>query len=393
MMQTTAAKQKSVLISAGFLATGGVQTHLRILCQVLRSAGAEVIITATGREWSWEVIKEIQTLGVRFLLPPQVLTSSKNLSNFHSLITLPFNLRQKDFTTLYCIGAGRSHQYLRKLLPKTTPGIYHEIVSPPSLTSLAGQCAASIGHIIANSHKIGDDMARWWPNIPLRVIPFLTATAPLSSPVSRLPIGSREIRVVYLGRLIAHKRPDKLVKEWGYLCELPYLNPARLDVFGFDSDTNMLNELKQFVTQTGLSEKVHLHGAYQIEQLPQILAQADLVVLPSLWEGLPLVLVEAMQRGVPIVATKAGGAGELAKHNPDVVVTELEWDAFVEGLLTMSQKLRSGQINSIRLHNWTESRYGYEVVSQQWCDALLNPHDFFKHSNTPKSLTVCREGS
>jgi glycosyltransferase involved in cell wall biosynthesis len=114
--------------------------------------------------------------------------------------------------------------------------------------------------------------------------------------------------------------------------------------------------------------------------LETILATADLVVLPSLWEGLPLVLVEAMSRGVPVVTTNAGGSAELGEANADVIVTGTEWDSFKIGLNEMARRLREGLIDSVRLHQWTESKYGYDVVSAQWIDALLRPGAFFSHA-------------
>jgi glycosyltransferase involved in cell wall biosynthesis len=385
MIQTKAINQttfnrKAVLIGGGRLSVGGVQTHLHILCKVLRSADVDVTIAATGSDWSAEVIEEIQALGVRLLLPAKALTS-RHLSAIYSLVTLPFHLKQQHFNALYCIGAGRSHQYLRKLVGANTVGIYHEIVSSPNPTSVEAQCAVSLGTIIANSQKVGQEMTKLWPNVPLRVIPFLTALSPSPVPQIRQPIGEKEIRVVYLGRLVPHKRPDRLVREWSTISKWPALNPARLDVFGSDNDPSLLNELRQFVAEKNLTDQVKLHGSYKTEDLSRILAQADVVVLPSLLEGLPLVLVEAMQRGVTVVATAAGGTEELGKDNPDVIITDVEWDAFVKGLLTMSQKLRLGQIDSTRLYQWTESHYGYKSVSQKWLDALTNPKEFFNINN------------
>lgn len=368
--------QPSVLISAGRLARGGIQTHLSLLCQVLRQAKAEVVISATGSDWSRSEIAEMQDEGVRFLTPPDLLLKSRSASMLHSLVTAPFYSKQK-FTSLYCISTGRSHTYLQNLVSSETTSIYHEIVSTPALGSLGWQCANSLDTFIANSAKVGQGMAELFPTKPIRVIPFLTSAQPVPRPDPRPTVGERELRVVYLGRIVAHKRPDKLVQEWSKIAALEPLYPARLDVYGSDRDETLLNELNQLIAKQRLSDQICLHGNYSASQLPEILAQADIVVLPSLSEGLPLVLIEAMQRGVPIVATAAGGTEELGWSNPDVVITDLDWQDFVKGLFTLSQKLRSGQIDSIRLHQWTEDRYGFTSIVDKWRDALLRPQEFF----------------
>jgi len=67
-------------------------------------------------------------------------------------------------------------------------------------------------------------------------------------------------------------------------------------------------ELEQLAEQLGMGNRVRFLGA--LEDVGPLLAAADAVVLPSLWEGLPLVLLEAMVRSRPVVASAVGGVPE-----------------------------------------------------------------------------------
>jgi len=53
-----------------------------------------------------------------------------------------------------------------------------------------------------------------------------------------------------------------------------------------------------------------LHVGWR-RDVPDILANLDLVVLPSLWEGLPRVILEATIAGVPVVASNIDGNREI----------------------------------------------------------------------------------
>ena len=56
------------------------------------------------------------------------------------------------------------------------------------------------------------------------------------------------------------------------------------------------------------------------DDVPALLADADVVVLPSQWEGQPLVLQEALAAGRPIVATDVGGVRALTGDDAAVLV-------------------------------------------------------------------------
>jgi len=69
--------------------------------------------------------------------------------------------------------------------------------------------------------------------------------------------------------------------------------------------------LEYLVEQQGIKEIVTFLG-YQ-ENVSKYISQADVVVLPSLWEGLPNILLEAMAMKKPVVATAVGGTKEIVK--------------------------------------------------------------------------------
>lgn len=74
-------------------------------------------------------------------------------------------------------------------------------------------------------------------------------------------------------------------------------------------DGPLLNEVKREVMVLGIESHVTFRGLLP-DVRPALLA-ADLLILPSLIEGLPAVLLEAMSYGIPIVAAAVGGIPEI----------------------------------------------------------------------------------
>ncbi|MEZ4735136.1 MAG: glycosyltransferase [Caldilineaceae bacterium] len=67
------------------------------------------------------------------------------------------------------------------------------------------------------------------------------------------------------------------------------------------------------VQRAGLTERVFFLDDQQ--EIPAVMAALDLLVLPSLWEGMPMVALEAMAAGLPVIATAVGGTPDVVIHN------------------------------------------------------------------------------
>ncbi|MEM2109934.1 MAG: glycosyltransferase family 4 protein [Candidatus Odinarchaeota archaeon] len=55
-------------------------------------------------------------------------------------------------------------------------------------------------------------------------------------------------------------------------------------------------------------------GAVNHDDIPEILSQSTLLILPSRLEGLPTVCIEALACGVPVIASNVGGTCEVVQH-------------------------------------------------------------------------------
>jgi L-malate glycosyltransferase len=82
-----------------------------------------------------------------------------------------------------------------------------------------------------------------------------------------------------------------------------------LDIIG----TGPLQEaLGRQVAELGLCDRVHFHG-FQRDVLDWI-AHLDILLIPSLHEGLPYTLLEAMSLGVTAIVSRVGGLAEVLCH-------------------------------------------------------------------------------
>jgi len=78
--------------------------------------------------------------------------------------------------------------------------------------------------------------------------------------------------------------------------------------------------LKDAVRQQSLDRHVRFLG--QRDDVPELMGAADILALPSRFEGLPLVVLEAMAAGIPVVATGVGGTEEAVQHRVTGLLVE-----------------------------------------------------------------------
>ncbi len=92
-----------------------------------------------------------------------------------------------------------------------------------------------------------------------------------------------------------------LIEAWPQLCCV------------FVGDGELRDQLHRLVVERAVERSCRFLGVR--EDIVDILAAADVVVMPSLSEGFPFVLLEALAMGCPVVASRVNGIPELIEHH------------------------------------------------------------------------------
>jgi glycosyltransferase involved in cell wall biosynthesis len=141
--------------------------------------------------------------------------------------------------------------------------------------------------------------------------------------------GRRPVDVVFVGRLIAEKRADLLIRS---IAEVARSRPSvRCEVIGDGPEAGALLAL---IDDLGLAGNVRLTGRLAQEELPGRLGAARILALPSAREGYGIAVVEGQAAGaVPVVArSPLSAAADLVEHGVDGLVVEGTVDAFANAI-------------------------------------------------------------
>ncbi|TVZ59159.1 colanic acid/amylovoran biosynthesis glycosyltransferase [Flavobacteriaceae bacterium MAR_2010_105] len=150
--------------------------------------------------------------------------------------------------------------------------------------------------------------------------------------------------------------------------------------FAFVS-SNAIDEASLFqIDQLGIGEQVTILSALEQSALFEVMRSFDVLVLPSLNEGIANVVLEAMALGIPVISTNCGGMPEV------VIPNETGWlvpvrdaqalaDAIVEVSQTSEQELQRITKNA---HDLVKQQFNAEESIQAFLelyeDVLINDY-------------------
>lgn len=178
--------------------------------------------------------------------------------------------------------------------------------------------------------------------------------------------------VVFLGEIGDRKGTFTLLDAWAkMLTGTPGKPRAHLSIAG-DGD---VDRARNRVEELELSGSVEVHGWMTSTDAAQLIADAQVLVLPSRDEGQPMAILEAMARGLCVVASNVGGIPELLSDDCGVLVRPDHVDELATALsdVIFDREARAsfGSNASQRIRD----RFDVDVVSRRFDELYRNVAD------------------
>ena len=195
-----------------------------------------------------------------------------------------------------------------------------------------------------NMHAIYPERAKQITAMANHAQGILSVSQDLANKMAGMGINKDKIHVIYNGVNLEKFKPMHVNNESSYILFIGNLKHDKgvielIHAFiqihekfpelqlRYIGSGNMSAKLQEIITEHELNNKIKLEGVKAHDQLPDIIAQATLLALPSYNEGVPNVVLEAMACATPVVVTRVGGIPEVVTKDTGIIATEITVNA------------------------------------------------------------------
>ena len=242
--------------------------------------------------------------------------------------------------------------------------------------------------VLANSEAQRAELLRWRvAGRRIAVMPSFVDTSALRPPTpaaaaaarKRLALAPTQPVLATVAKLALNKGHGDMLQALATVraveARVVYLVPGE-DQHGWRGEGGLRRDLERQAAALGVADNVRFLGYYP--DLRTILHATDILVSPSLREGMQVSLVEAMAAGLPIVATAVGGTPDAVAHGETGLLVPPAQPAALAGavleLLANRDRMRSMGAAGRRR---AEQRLDTRVVAEQFlrlCEDLATAY-------------------
>ena len=173
-----------------------------------------------------------------------------------------------------------------------------------------------------------------------------------------------QYNLLFVGNLLIAKGVDILLEAFA-LIEKENSSIGMIFVGDGEEKERLITRSKEL----GINEKVIFLGRVEYDTIPTLMYYADILILPSIEEGVGRVLLEAMSMHLPIIASNVGGIPLIIDDKKDGLLFEVgEIDSLKEKVLFLLNDPTSSKDMAKVAHQKFLENYEYEISMKKFID-------------------------
>jgi glycosyltransferase involved in cell wall biosynthesis len=291
---------------------GGVGRHVQALTRALHNDNAEVHVHGPAATEDTFTFTAVGATFSAIEVPPSLAP----LHSLRAVAALRTQLRPARLVHAHGVRAGLIAELATRVNRQRVAFVvtWHNVPSTAGLAALNRRLEGRLARRAAVSLVVSPDLVDQVRRLGGRDVRLAPVGAePLPSPTRgpaavrhELGVGDRPF-VLAVGRLHRQKGFDVLIeaaRDW------TQRSPAPVIVIAGDGPQR--RALAQAAAETAVDVRF-LGYVAERARIAELLHAADLVVVPSRWEGSPLAVHEALMAGRPVIATAVGGLPTLLR--------------------------------------------------------------------------------
>ena len=118
---------------------------------------------------------------------------------------------------------------------------------------------------------------------------------------------NEKFKILFIGSVTDRKKPHQIVEAISHINEFD----CELNIVGPTPNLKYLNQLNKQIKELNLENKVNIFGQQNLEQVLEHYSKSNLMILPSVSEGLARVIFESQATACPVLVTDAPGMQDI----------------------------------------------------------------------------------
>ena len=307
-------KEQNILFFTRTMKLGGTENVVLQLCEIFKPLVNSIVVCSCGGV----NVEKLNEMGIKHYLIPDI--ENKSISTMFAVCkTIKTIVKEERITIIHT--HHRMAAFYVSLL-----GLYRNCkfinTSHNTFENKKFLTRFAYGHacLIACGEMVKKNLVDYYDLLDNQVTVIHNAVKPFVGEIIEDPLVKKLhdegcFVIGNIGRLSEQKGMEYYIKAIPEVIkECPQ---ARFVIAGSGEDESKLKELSEYIG----ADKYLTFLGYR-NDVQNLMSQLDLIVLSSLWEGLPLTPIEAFSVGKTIVATAVDGTPEVVKDGENGLLVE-----------------------------------------------------------------------